>query len=89
MNNNHGTTPLNPKLDLLNRSTNLCKSFGIVGTPHGESIAMLFPNRLAKSRGIEEIPPRTPLTLASKIPKLSPLTHEFGRGIKGKRTMKG
>jgi hypothetical protein len=28
--------------------------------------------------------PRTP-----KTPKLSPLTHGFGRGIKGKRTTKG
>jgi hypothetical protein len=25
----------------------------------------------------------------TKTPKLSPFTHEFGRGIKGKRTMKG
>jgi hypothetical protein len=44
----------------------------------------------AKSRGIEEIPPRTPLTLGHrKTPKSSPLTHGFGRGIKGKRTTKG
>jgi hypothetical protein len=68
MNNNRGTTPLNPKLDLPNRSTNLCKSFGIVGTPHGESIAKLLPNRLAKSTGIEEIPPRT-LTLEHRKPQ--------------------
>jgi hypothetical protein len=41
-------------------------------------------------RGIEEIPPRTPLTLEPrKPPKSSPFAHEFGRGIKGKRTTKG
>jgi hypothetical protein len=40
--------------------------------------------KLAKSRGIEEIPPRTPLTLEEKTPKLSPFAHGFGRGIKGK-----
>jgi hypothetical protein len=39
------------------------------------------PPKLDKSRGIEEIPLKTP--------KLSSLTHGFGRGIKGKRTTKG
>jgi hypothetical protein len=45
--------------------------------------------KLAKSRGIEEIPPRMPLTLETKTKKSSPFAHEFGTGIKGKRTMKG
>jgi hypothetical protein len=50
----------------------------------------LCPPEHAKSKGIEEIPPRTPLTLEHrKTPKSSPLTHGFGRGIKGKRTTKG
>jgi hypothetical protein len=40
-------------------------------------------------RGIEEIPPRTPVTLEPrKPPKSSPLVHGFGRVIKWKRTMK-
>jgi hypothetical protein len=34
-----GSTPPNPNLDLPNRSTDLCKTLGIVGTPHEESIA--------------------------------------------------
>jgi hypothetical protein len=37
-------------------------------------------------RGIEEIPPRMPLTLElRKPPKSSPFAHEFGRGIKGEK----
>jgi hypothetical protein len=40
-------------------------------------------------RGIEEIPPRTPLTLEPrKPPKSIPLVQGFGRVIKWKRTMK-
>jgi hypothetical protein len=31
------------------------------------------PPKLAKSRGIEEIPPRTPLTLEHRNPKIEPL----------------
>jgi hypothetical protein len=69
MNNTHWSTPPNPKLDLPNRSTDLCKTLGIVGTPHGESIAKLLSTKLAKSRGIEEIPPRTPLTLEHRKPQ--------------------
>jgi hypothetical protein len=45
------------------------------------------PPKLIESRGIEEILPRTPLTLEHKNPQnRSPL---FGRGIKRKRTTKG
>jgi hypothetical protein len=43
-----------------------------------------------QSREIESQPSRRPLTLElGKTPKLSSLTHGFGRGIKGKRTTKG
>jgi hypothetical protein len=63
MNSTRGSTPPNPNFDLPNRSTNLNRTLGIIGTPHEESIAIICPPKLAKSRGIEEIPPRTPLTL--------------------------
>jgi hypothetical protein len=43
--------------------------WGIVGTPHEESIPRLCPPNLVKSRGIEEIPPRTPLTLEHRKPQ--------------------
>jgi hypothetical protein len=39
MNNTRGSTPPNPNLDLPNRSTDLNKTLGILGTPHEESIA--------------------------------------------------
>jgi hypothetical protein len=42
MNNTHGSTPPNPNLDLLNRSRDLNKTLGMIGTPHEESIAMIF-----------------------------------------------
>jgi hypothetical protein len=45
MNNTRGSTPPNPTLDLLNRSTDLCKTLGIVGTPHGHSIANIWSTK--------------------------------------------
>jgi hypothetical protein len=69
MNSTRGSTPPNPSLDLPNRSTDLNKTLGIVGTPHEESIASLIPPKLVKSRGIEEIPPRTPLNLELQKPQ--------------------
>jgi hypothetical protein len=83
-------TPPNPTPDLPIRSTDSHKTLGIVGTPHGHSIAKLWST---KTRGIKRnrkisaknaSNPRTP-----KTPKSSPFAHGFGRGIKGKRTTKG
>jgi hypothetical protein len=90
MNSTHGSTPQNPNPDLPNRSTDLRKTLGIVGTPHGESIDKLLFTKTRQIKRNRRNPsknssnPRT-----SKTPKLSPLTHGFGRGIKGKRTTKG
>jgi hypothetical protein len=89
MNNTRGSTPPNPNFDLPNRSTDLNKTLGIVGTPHEESIAKFNPTKTCQIKRNQRNPaknssnPRTP-----KTPKSSPLTHGFGRGIKGKRTMK-
>jgi hypothetical protein len=90
MNNTRESTPLNPNFDLPNRSTDLNKTLGIIGTPHEEPIAKILSTKTCQIKRNRRNPaknssnPRTP-----KTPKSSPITHEFGRGIKGKRTMKG
>jgi hypothetical protein len=90
MNITRGSTPPNPNFDLSNRSTDLNKTLGIVGTPHEESIAKILSTKTCQIKRNRRNPaknssnPRTP-----KTPKSSPLTHGFGRGINGKRTSKG
>jgi hypothetical protein len=90
MNNTRGSTPPNPNFDLPNRSTDLNRALGIVGTPHEESIAKILSTKTFRIKRNRRNPsknssnPRPP-----KTPKFSPLTHGFGRGIKGKRTTKG
>jgi hypothetical protein len=84
MNNTRGSTPPNPNHDLPNRSMDLCKTLGIVGTHHEEYIAMFWSTKTCQIKRNRRNPaknssnPRTP-----KTPKSSPLTHGFGRGIKG------
>jgi hypothetical protein len=90
MNCTRGSTPPNPTSDLPNRSTDLHKTLGIVGIPHGESIAKFLSTETCQIKRNQRNPtknssnPRTP-----KTPKLSPFAHKLGRGIKGKRTTKG
>jgi hypothetical protein len=87
MTSTRGSTPPNPNFDLPNRSTDLNKTLGIIGTPHEESIAMILCTKTCQIKRNRRNPaknssnPRTP-----KTPKSSPLTHGFGRGIKDKRT---
>jgi hypothetical protein len=90
MNSTRVSTPPNPNLELQNRSTDLNKTLGMIGTPHEESIATILStktcqikrNRRNSAKNTSN--PRTP-----KTPKLSPLTHGFGRGIIVQRTTKG
>jgi hypothetical protein len=90
MNSTRGSTPPNPNFDLPNHSTDLNKTLGMIGTPHEESIAMILSTKTCQIKRNRRNPaknssnPRTP-----KTPQSSPLTHGFGRGIKGKRTTKG
>jgi hypothetical protein len=90
MNNTRGLTPPSSNSDLPNRSTDLNKTLRIVGTPHEESIATILSTKTCQIKRNRRNPaknssnPRTP-----KTPKSSPLTHRFGRGIKGQRTAKG
>jgi hypothetical protein len=51
----------------------------IIGTPHEESIAMILSTKLAKSRGIKEILPRTPLILEHRKPH-EPLNSRIWEG---------
>jgi hypothetical protein len=90
MNNTLGSTPPNPNLDLPNRSTDLNKTLGTIGTPHEESIAMILSTKTSQIKRNRRNPaknssnPRTP-----KTAKSSPLTHGFWRVITGQRTTKG
>jgi hypothetical protein len=62
------------------------KTLGIVGTPHEVFIAKILSTKTCRIKRNRRNPaknssnPRTP-----KTPKSSPLTHRFGRGIKGKK----
>jgi hypothetical protein len=90
MNSTRGSTPPNPNFDLPNRSTDLNKTLGIIGTPHEEFIAMILSNKTCQIKRNRRNPSKNssnPKTL--KTPKSSPLTHGFGRGITGQRTTKG
>jgi hypothetical protein len=90
MNNTRGSTLPNPNFDLPNRSTDLNKTLGIIGTPHEEAIAKFNPTKTCPKRRNRRNPsnntshPRT-----RKTPKTSPFTHGFERGITAQRTMKG
>jgi hypothetical protein len=80
----------NPTPDLPNRSTDLRKTLGIVGTPHEESIAKFMSTKTCQiKRNRRNLAKNSSNPRAPKIPKSSPFTHVFGRGIKGKRTTKG
>jgi hypothetical protein len=90
MNNTRGSTPPNPTPDLPNRSTDFCKTLGIEGTPHGESIAKFMSTKtcqIKRNRRNCAKNSSNPRTL--KTPKSSPFTHGFGRGIKKKKNHGG
>jgi hypothetical protein len=90
MNSTRGSTPPNPNPDLSNRSMNLRKTLGIVGTPHGASIAKFMSTKTCQTKRNRRNPAKNSCNpRAPKTTKSSPLTHRFGRGIKGKITTKG
>jgi hypothetical protein len=90
MNSTRGSTPPNPNFDLPNRSTDLNKTLGIIGTPHEESIAKFNPTKTCPKRRNRRNPAKnTSNPRTWKTPKTSPFTHGFGRGITAQRTTKG
>jgi hypothetical protein len=68
MNSTRGSTHPNPNPDLPNRSTDLRKTLGIVGTPHGESIAKFMSTKTCQIKRNRSNPsknssnPRAPKT---------------------------
>jgi hypothetical protein len=90
MKNTRGSTPPNPNFDLPNRSTDLNKTLGIIGTPQEESIAKFNPSKTCPKRRNRRNPAKnTSNPRTRKTPKSSPFTHGFGRGITAQRTTKG
>jgi hypothetical protein len=90
MNSTRGSTPPNPNLDLPNRSTDLNKTLGILGTPHEESITKFNPTKTCPKRRTRRNPAKnTTKPRNRKSPKSSPFTHGFVRGITTQRTTKG
>jgi hypothetical protein len=90
MNSPRGSTPLNPNFDLPNRSTDLNKTLGIIGTPHEEFIAKFNPIKTCQKRRNRRNPAKnTSNPRTRRTPKSSPFTHRFGRGIPAQRTTKG
>jgi hypothetical protein len=90
MNSTCGSTPPNLTPDLPNRSTFLHKTLGIVGTPHGHSIAKIWSTKTCeteRNQGNHTKNGSNPR--AKENPKSSPFAHRFGRGDQGKRTTKG
>jgi hypothetical protein len=90
MNSTRGSTPPNPNLDLPNRSTNLNKTLGVIGTHHEESIGKFNPTTTCPKRRNQRNPAKnTSNPRTQKTTKSRPFTHGFGRGITAQRTTKG
>jgi hypothetical protein len=90
MNSTRGSTPQNPNLDLPNRSTDLNKTLGILGTPHEESIDKFNPTKPhPKRRNRRNAAKSTTNPRTRKTPKSRPFTHRFGRGFTAQGTTKG
>jgi hypothetical protein len=68
----------------------LQKTLGIVGTPHGHSIAKIWSTKTSQNKKNQRnLAKNASNPRQEKTLKSSPFSHGFGRGIKGKRTTKG
>jgi hypothetical protein len=89
-NTTRGKNSTLPPINLPIRSTDQSETLGIVGVPRGLPLARRSVpkthsiKRNQKSTLKNTSNPRTP-----KTPISSPLTHRFGRGVKGKRATEG
>jgi hypothetical protein len=84
MNSIRGSTPPNPKLDLPNRSTDLCNTLGIVGTPHGESIAKLLSTKTRQNKRNRRNPAKS-----TENPKIKPLNPRIWEGNQRQKNHEG
>jgi hypothetical protein len=81
MNSTRGSTPPNPNLDLLNHSTGLNNTLGIIGTPHEESIAKFNPTKTCPKRRNRRNPAKnTSNPRTRKTPKIEPLYSRIWEG---------
>jgi hypothetical protein len=90
MNNTRDSTPPNPNFDLLNRSTDLNKTLGIIGTPHEESIAKFNPTKTCPKRRNRRNPAKnTSNPRTRKNPKIEPLYSRIWEGNHSPRNYEG
>jgi hypothetical protein len=80
MNNTRGSTPPNPNLDLPNRSTDLNKTLGILGTPHEESIAKFNPTKTRPKRRNQRNLAKSTSPKNSRKPKIEHLYSRIWEG---------
>jgi hypothetical protein len=81
MNSTCGSTPPNPNFDLSNRSTDLNKTLGIIGTPHEESIAKFNPTKTCPKRRNRRNPAKnTSNPRTRENPKIKPLYSRIWEG---------
>jgi hypothetical protein len=85
MNSTRGSTPPYPTLDLPNRSTDLCKTLGIVGTPYGHSIPKICSTKTCKiERNRRNSTKNASNPRAKKPQNRAPLLTDLGGESKGK-----
>jgi hypothetical protein len=90
MNNTRGSTSPNPTPDLSNRSTDLYKTLGIVGTPHGESIAKLLSTKACQIKRNRRNPAKNSSNLRTpKTPKIKPLYSRIWEGNQREKNHEG
>jgi hypothetical protein len=89
MNSTRGSTPPNSTPDLPDRSTDLRKTFGIVGTPHGESIDKFLSTKTCQIKRNRRNPPKAPLTLEHQNPKIEPLYSPIWEGNQREKNHEG
>jgi hypothetical protein len=81
MNNTRGSTPPNTNLDLPDRSMDLNKTLGVIGTPHEESIAKFNPTKTCPKRRNQRNPTKnTSNPRTRKTPKIEPLYSRIWEG---------
>jgi hypothetical protein len=81
MNNTCGSTPPNPTPDLPNLSTVFHKTLGIVGTPHGHSIAKIWSTKTCQNERNRRNPTKNASNpRAKKIPKIEPFCSQIWEG---------
>jgi hypothetical protein len=80
----------NPNPDLPNRSTDLRKTLGIVGTPHGESIAKFMSTKTCQIKRNQRNPAKNSSNpRAPKTPKIEPLNSQIWEGNQREKNHEG